>query len=67
MGEVEVHLVARGRVHLIEIRETWLRLKKVGRMTRPMIHLAETLKDLAEILKDLAETTGMADGRPLLE
>jgi len=74
MGETEVHLAARGRVHLTETRGTWLRLKRFGRMTRPMTHLAETLEDLAKT----TETTGiwpvagpyhddLADSRSLLQ
>jgi len=74
MGEAEVHLAARGRVHLSETRGTWLRLKRFGRMTRSITHLAETLEDLAETI----ETTGiwpvagpyhddLADGRHLLQ
>ena len=64
MGEVEVHLAARGRVRLTETRGTWLGLKRFGQMTRPMtylaeieVHLAEIEVHLAEILEGLAETT----------
>ena len=74
MGEAEAHLAARGRVHLAETRGTWLRLKKFGRMTRPMTHLAETSEDLAETAKTtriwpMADPYhgNLADGRTLLQ
>jgi len=74
MGEAEAHLDARGRVHLAETRGTWLRLKKFGRMTRPMTHLVETLENLAEAAKttriwSMADPYhgNLADGRTLLQ
>jgi len=79
MTEAEVHLAVRGRVHLTEIRGTWLELKRFGRITRPMAYLVETEVHLAETLEGLAETIetsgirpradpchdDLADGRPL--
>ena len=74
MGETEIHLDARGRVQLTETRETGLRLEKFGRMTRPMIHLAETSENLAEATKTtriwpMADPYhgSLADGRTLLK
>jgi len=73
-GRGRAHLDARGRVHLVETRGTWLRLKKFGRMTRPMTHLAETAENLAEAAKTtriwpMADPYhgSLADGRTLLQ